>query len=68
MHQMQSELMDEERITCEVESDAIWLEAEGFPQAYSLRLILRTGRRAEGYWSAEAVPEFLQALTAIAVF
>lgn len=68
MHQMQAELMDEERIACEAESDAIWLEAEGFPQTYSLRLILREGRRAEGFWRAEAVPEFLQALNTIAVF
>lgn len=44
------ELMDEERIACELESDLIWLEAEGFPDAYSLRLIIQTGRRAEGYW------------------
>lgn len=68
MRQMQAELMDEEKIACEVESDAIWLEVEGFPQAYSLRLILRSGRRAEGYWGAEAVSEFLQALHSIEVF
>lgn len=50
LQQIAQELMDEERISCELESDRIWLEAEGFPTAYSLRLIVQTGRRAEGYW------------------
>lgn len=62
MEQMRSQLMDEEKIACEVESDFLWLEAEGFPHCYSLRLIVRSGRRAEGYWNESAVPELLQAL------
>lgn len=62
MRQMDAELMDEEKISCEMESDRLWLEAEGYPHAYTLHLILLTGRRAEGTWSAAAVPELIRAL------
>ncbi|MBE9039236.1 DUF1818 family protein [Oscillatoriales cyanobacterium LEGE 11467] len=68
MSQMRSELMDEEKITCEAQSDRLWLEVEGYPDAYSLRLILNTGRRCEGEWLPEAVPGLLQAARTIAVF
>lgn len=61
MTAMQSELMDEERISCEAESDLIWMEAEGFPHAFRLRLILLTGRRAEAEWSEAAVLGLIQA-------
>jgi hypothetical protein len=63
-----SELMDEERISCELESDLICLEAEGFPEDYSLRLIVRSSRCAEGFWFSTAVPELLQTLPLIRVF
>lgn len=65
LQQMAQELMDQERIACELETEVIWLEAEGFPNRYSLRLIVQTGRRAEGYWPAETVPELRQALSTI---
>jgi hypothetical protein len=68
MQQMQSELMDEERISCELESDLLWMEAEGFPQSYGLRLILLTGRRAEAAWSEAAVPGLVQAAQMLKVF
>ena len=68
MRAMQSELMDEERLCCEAESDRLWLEAEGFPHAYGLRLILTQQRNAEGAWSAEAVPDLLRAAQAIQAF
>lgn len=68
MAQMDKELMEEERICLEVESDRIWLEAEGFPQAYQLRLIVLTGRGAEGTWTAEAVPLLVQAVQMLKVF
>lgn len=68
MTQMQQELMAEERISLEVESDRIWLEAEGFPQAYELRLIVLTGRGAEGSWAAQSVPELIQAVQMLKVF
>ena len=62
------ELMDEERITCEAESDKLWIEVEGYPSAFSLRFILQTGRRGEGAWPSEAVPALLQAMAGLAVF
>ena len=68
IEQLASELMDEERFTCEAESSLLWLEAEGFPDAYSLRLLLLTGRGAEGSWQPEAVPHLLTAISGLAVF
>ncbi|HEY9615380.1 MAG TPA: DUF1818 family protein [Microcoleaceae cyanobacterium] len=66
--QISHELMDEETIACEVESDLVWLEAEGYPQAYSLHVILLTGRGGEGRWTATVVPELLQAVQSLQVF
>jgi Domain of unknown function (DUF1818) len=68
MRQMSQELMDEERISCEAESNLLWLEVEGYPQAYSLRLIVLTGRRGEGGWEAAVVPELLKAMQSLKVF
>ena len=68
MNQMASELMDEEKIACEAESDLLWMEVEGYPSAYSLRFILNTGRRGEGSWEAAAVPSLLQATQVLKVF
>lgn len=68
MQRMQAELMDEERINCEAESDLLWMEVEGFPTAYRLRLILLSGRRAEAEWSETAVPGLLQAIQTLGVF
>lgn len=62
MAAMAAELMDAERITCEQETTLVWLEAEGFPDQYDLRLILLTGRGGEGTWPAAAVPFLLAAL------
>ncbi|NJR65375.1 MAG: DUF1818 family protein [Leptolyngbyaceae cyanobacterium CRU_2_3] len=68
LRQISSELMDGERVSCEVESDQLWLEAEGFPQAYTLRLLLLKGRGAEGAWGESAVPELIQAVQMLKVF
>lgn len=62
MNAMKNELMDEERIACEAESDRLWLEVEGYPHTYSVRLILNAGRGCEGEWLPNAVPELLQAV------
>ena len=62
MEQMKTELMDEERIACEAESELLWLEVEGYPENYSLRLILNCDRRCEGNW-AEGVATELAAAT-----
>lgn len=68
MNQMVSELMDEEKISCEAESDLLWMEVEGYPHAYTLRFILNTGRRGEGSWLSEAVPGLVQAAQSLKVF
>ncbi len=65
---MAEELMDEERIACEAESDLLWLEVEGFPCAYSLRLILHQGRRCEGNWPAEVVKDLHQGMQTVTNF
>ena len=68
MDQMAEELMDEEKITCEAESELLWLEVEGYPHAYSLRLILNKGRRCEGSWTETAVPGLIAAAQMLKVF
>ncbi|MBE9184768.1 DUF1818 family protein [Microcoleus sp. LEGE 07076] len=68
MTQMASELMDEEKIAIEAESDLLWVQVEGYPQAYSLQLILNAGRRCEGFWPAAAVPSLVQAAKVLKVF
>jgi len=66
--QLATELMEEEKIACEAESDLLWMEVEGYPHAYSLRFILNTGRCVEGQWDASAVPDLLQAAAMLKVF
>lgn len=68
LQQMAAELMNEEKIACEVESDRLWLEADGFPHSYELRVIVLGDRRCEGLWAATAVPPLLQAISTLRVF
>jgi hypothetical protein len=68
MRSMQAELMDEESIACEAESDLVWIQAEGSPSQYNLRLILNTGRSCEGNWVADAVPELVAAMDSLKFF
>jgi hypothetical protein len=68
MKQLESELMDEERIACEAESDLLWMEVEGYPREYSLRFILNTERCGEGKWNVSAVPGLLQGAGMLKVF
>lgn len=68
MNQMADELMEEEAITCEAASDLVWMEASGYPQSFSINLILLRGRRGEGQWPAGVVPELIQAAQVIEVF
>ena len=68
MHQMAAELMPEEAIACEVESDLLWLEAQGYPDRYSLQCIIFSDRQAEGFWFATAVPELTHAAQMLQVF
>ncbi len=68
MTQMASELMDEEKIAIEAESELLWVQVEGYPEAYSVQLILNAGRRCEGFWPAAAVPSLVQAAQVLKVF
>ncbi len=68
MSQLGCELMDEEKIACEAESDLIWMEVEGYPHTYSLRMILNTGRCVEVSWTDTAVPGLVQAAQMLTVF
>jgi len=61
MKMMKEELMEEERIACELESELVWLEVEGLAEHYSLRLILHQDRRCEGNWTENSVKELAQA-------
>ena len=62
MRAMAEQIMYEETLSCEQETENIWLEASGFPHRYGLRFMLLTGRRTEGEWPADIVPELLAAL------
>lgn len=62
MAAMAEQLMDEERLSCEQETEVIWMEATGFPAEYSLRFILSSGRRAEGEWPPKTAVALQQAL------
>ena len=62
MAAMAIELMDEEALSVELETDRIWMEAEGFPLRYGLRFMTQGGRGVEGAWLAEAVPGLLAAI------
>lgn len=68
MRKMAEELMDEEKIACEAESDLLWLEVEGYPHAYNLHLLVNSDRRCEGNWPTTAVPGLLQAIQIWQVF
>jgi len=62
MSAMAAHLMEEERLSCEQETANLWMEAEGFPDEYSLRFILRLGRRGEGEWPAAQVAALTETL------
>lgn len=61
MVEMAKHLMEEESIVCEVESDLMWLGAEGYVDRYSLRIILFQGRNCEGTWKEDAIKELIEA-------
>lgn len=68
LQSMKTELMDEEAIAIDKETELLWMQVEGFPDAYSISFILRSGRRAEGYWSSETASELNQAIQSIQLF
>ena len=64
MSQMEAELMDREKISCEAETNLLWMEVEGYPHSYSLRVILNCDRRCEGNWTEGIAPKLLSAFEA----
>lgn len=62
MQAMAEVLMEEEALTCDAESDLVWVEATGFPAAFTLRFILQSGRRGEGAWDQTATQSLLRAM------
>jgi hypothetical protein len=68
MRSIQSELMEEENITCEAETSLLWMQVSGLPTKYNLRLILNTGRGCEGNWTAEAVSDLVNAVSNLKFF
>ena len=65
MEQMAAELMESEKISCEAETELVWLEVSGYPSSYSLRIILNSDRRCEGNWSEGVVPKMIVALNSL---
>jgi hypothetical protein len=63
MTTMAEQLMEAENLVCEQETETIWMAAEGFPDSFSLRFILLSGRRGEGEWPPTAVISLLDALS-----
>ena len=65
MSTMASELMVEEKISCEAESELLWLEVDGYSDSYSLRLIIHSDRRCEGNWAEGIAPNLVEAINSL---
>jgi hypothetical protein len=65
MRQMANELMEQEKISCEAETNLLWMEVEGYPDQYSLRIILNSDRRCEGNWGVNIAPQLSKALKSL---
>lgn len=63
--QMQEELMDSETITCEANSDLLWMQVQGYPQHFCLSFMLHHGRRAEGSWDESATTALINSMQTI---
>nr|WP_275072554.1 DUF1818 family protein [Petrachloros mirabilis] len=68
MTQASLELMDSEMLAIEAQSEALWMEARGFPQAFSLSFILLQSRRAEGSWPPSVTPALIQGVQMLQFF
>jgi hypothetical protein len=67
MQAMADLLMGGETLTCDAESEQVWVEVTGFPQAFALRFILQSGRRGEGAWEVAATGPLLRAMDMVSV-
>ncbi|AFZ48456.1 protein of unknown function DUF1818 [Cyanobacterium stanieri PCC 7202] len=68
MKAMAEHLMEEESISCEVESPLLWLGAEGYVDNYRLRIIFNQGRGVEGAWESDAVQGLVQGVQSLKSF
>ncbi|MBL1209563.1 DUF1818 family protein [Geminocystis sp. GBBB08] len=68
MTEINSHLMEEETISCEVESDLMWLGVQGYPHNYSLRIILHHHRSCEGTWLENVIQDLIQASQSLDIF
>jgi hypothetical protein len=59
-HSMQEELMPEEALALDSESETIRLQAEGQQEAWGMWLQIRSGRRVEVYLDSPLVIELLE--------
>lgn len=60
--QIQDQLMEEEAITVEHQTERLTLIASGFPHHHQIFIQLHNGRRGEGQWSPEVIPELRRAI------
>jgi Domain of unknown function (DUF1818) len=65
LEQAQSELSEQESLTCTAETENICLEVMGYPDDFRLSLQLHTGRRAEGAWDNDSLDELVDAIIKI---
>ena len=65
MIDMSEHLMDEEKITCELDTDLLWLEASGFPHEYSLTVIFSQQRSCEVSFPADVIPSFINTVQSL---
>ncbi len=68
MKSLVTQLMEEELVSCELETEYLWMEVEGFPDAFRLSFILNQGRCVEGGWSASITSELIKGLARIQRF
>ena len=66
--QMADEMMDGEKISCEAESDLLWIQVDGFPESYTVQFILNKGRRGEGKWPVNVASSLVQAAKMLKIF
>ena len=65
MVDMSEHLMDEEKITCELDTNLLWLEARGFPHEYSLTVIFSQQRSCEVFFPADVIPSLINTVQSL---
>ena len=63
--EISTELMEEEKITIDMESERLWIQLHGYPHDYHVYFILQNERKFEGTLSSNIIPELLANLQQI---